>query len=205
MIRAVLFDADGVVQQPRAGWIDQLGKLSGRPAADEQKAFVAEIFASEQPSLSGQANFPETIDKVLRRWGSSSTVHDVISVFFMIDVIQETVSLIREIRALGTPCYLASNQEANRASYMSVQLGYAGIFDTEFYSCGMGAKKPEAAYFAAVADGLSAPPEALLLFDDKPENVDAARNTGMAAELYHHTHGIAVLSRLLGRYSIPIS
>ena len=139
MIQAVLFDADGVVQQPRAGWIDHLGKLIGRT------------------------------------------------------------------RALGTPCYLASNQEANRASFMSTQLGFGDVFDSEFHSCGVGAKKPETPYFTAVADELGAPLEELLLFDDKQENVDAARSTRMGAELYHHRHGIQALLGFLARHGVAVS
>ena len=45
-----------------------------------------------------------------------------------------------------------------RARYMSEDLGYSRLFDREFYSCDIGHKKPDAAYFLAIlaASGASA-------------------------------------------------
>ena len=60
-IRAVLLDADGVVQLPGAVWSGSLAALCGDPSrADE---FRAEVFAAEKPCLTGAADFEAALTR----------------------------------------------------------------------------------------------------------------------------------------------
>lgn len=56
-----------------------------------------------------------------------------------------------------------------------------GHFREIFVSSDMGLRKPEPAAYAAVARGMGLEPGAVLFFDDNPQNVEGARETGMQA------------------------
>lgn len=198
----VLFDADGVVQTFERDWDIHMTALSGSEA--EGADFVQELFAAELPCLRGDGDFPSAIAQVLARWSSPHTVDEVLAGFQRIEPFPETLDLVRHLRAAGVPCHLASNQESQRSTYMSRQLGFGDIFDVEHYSWAVGAMKPEAAFFERVAERVFRPPASLLFIDDKPENVAAARAAGWRAERYYYREGLDVLTRLLARHGLPV-
>ena len=74
--------------------------------------------------------------------------------------------------------------------------------DGAFYSCALGVAKPDPAYFAAVLDLLALPPERVLLVDDNPANVAAARSVGLAAEAWSCREDPALLRAHLARHGV---
>jgi putative hydrolase of the HAD superfamily len=92
--------------------------------------------------------------------------------------------MIASLRASGHGCYLASNQEAYRATYMSETLRYRTVFDGEFYSCTIGYVKPAPAYFRAILDATALRAEETLFIDDLATNVEAARAMGLRASVF---------------------
>ena len=54
-------------------------------------------------------------------------------------------------------------------------------FDPCFFSCDLGANKPDPAIYAAAQERLAEPPEGLLLIDDSPRAVEGARAAGWHA------------------------
>ena len=59
--------------------------------------------------------------------------------------------------------------------------GWSASFDRRFYSCRLGLAKPDSAVYQAVLDDLGAPPQSVLLIDDRAENARAARALGLQA------------------------
>ena len=88
---------------------------------------------------------------------------------------------IRVLRQIGVSCYLATNQELHRARHMSETLGFANLFDGEFYSCRLGLAKPDPEYFRAIVGELKIAPNRVLFLDDHEVNVRAARTVGLHA------------------------
>ena len=164
---------------------------------------MQELFAAEQPCLRGDGDFPSAIAHVLARWSSPHTVDEVLAMFRRIEPFPATLDLVRHLRASGVPCHLASNQESQRSTFMSRELGFGDIFDVEHYSWAVGAVKPEAAYFQRVDACIGHPPASLLFIDDKPENVAAARAAGWRAERYYYREGLDALTGLLARHRLP--
>jgi putative hydrolase of the HAD superfamily len=82
------------------------------------------------------------------------------------------------------PAYLFSN--TNLAHHRQFGLEYAALlapFARCFMSYEIGARKPEARAFAAVARSIGVPPSRILFFDDTEVNVEGARDAGLRAEL----------------------
>lgn len=199
-IRALLLDADGVVQLPAPSWRSSAMALcadSGR--ADE---FLGEIFAAERPCLSGELDFGDALRGVLHRWNSASSVEEALRVWTLIDADSGVLELISELRATGLRVALATNQQQHRARYMTAELGYLDRFDHLLYSCRLGHAKPTPGYFVAALDVLGVPAHRVLFVDDHPENVDAARRCGLHAETFHLCEGIDRLRDVLASYGI---
>jgi putative hydrolase of the HAD superfamily len=199
-IQAVLFDADGVIQRRPRGWRDALGErlgFRGNPGA-----FLADVFDAETPALTGQSDFPQALSNLLARWHCRTTLDEALHTWTMIEADPEITETIRALRRRGVRCYLASNQERYKARYMSKVLGYRRLFDTEFYSCHMGLKKPSGAYFRAVVSAIALPPNQLLFVDDLSVNVEAAREVGLHAVTFPRETGREGLNRILGEYGL---
>lgn len=182
-LKAVLFDADGVIQHPAVDYpsaFAELVKLNG----DNIDRLIGEIFTAEQPALTGRGDFAEELVKVLSSWGLIDRLDDVLKIWTSIQTDAAMFALIGSLRSLGFRCCLATNQQAHRGRYMSETLCYRDMFDFQFYSYRLGAAKPATEYFRAVIKQLDLGPSEVLFIDDHEPNVAAARGVGINASLF---------------------
>lgn len=202
-IQAVLFDADGVLQNPVEGGREKLASLCGVDARREE--FVRDFLSAEMPCLRGDADMADTIAEVLKKWDSPYSVEHAIETHTKIVAMNpESLEVVHALRKSGVPAYLATNQHEYRARYMSEVFGYGDIFDGEFYSCRLGTKKPEPDYFHAVLESLPYPPERLLFIDDRNQNVAAARSVGINGVEYEIEEGVGALQSILTDYGLKV-
>ena len=203
-IQAVLFDADGVLQEPVEGGRERLASLCGVPSRKEE--FVTDFLSAEMPCLRGDADMTDAIAEVLKKWDSPYSVEHAIETHTKIVAMNpESIELVHALRKSGVPAYLATNQHEYRARYMSEVFGYADIFDGEFYSCRLGTKKPEPDYFHAILKSLSYPPERLLFIDDRDQNVAAAQSVGINGVQFDIEDGIKALRDILREHGLKIA
>lgn len=202
LVRAVLFDADGVVQRTGAGWQHALAALC--PDNERVEAFRVAVFAAERPCLSGTADFREALTGVLEAFGSTVSVDEALRVWTQIEPVAEVLGVVRGLRMQGLVAALATNQQAYRAAFMSDRLGYRDAFDHLFYSCELGHAKPSSGFFEAVLERLALRPPQVLFLDDHPDNVAAARQIGLKAEVFDADQGPAALSRLLAARGVRV-
>jgi putative hydrolase of the HAD superfamily len=203
-VQAVLFDADGVIQLASDYLHLRLTEALGR-APEERALCMDAIFAAEAPALVGAATFEDALAPVLRELNAPCDTMAVIDLWRAIEPNQPVLALVGRLRERGVFCAIASNQERNRARHMSQALGYARVFDREFYSCDLGCVKPSAAFFEAMLLQANLDPARTLFIDDRLDNVEAARACGLVAEqfvLWKETDGAAALERLLERYGL---
>ncbi|MCP3987137.1 MAG: HAD-IA family hydrolase [bacterium] len=178
-IKAILFDADGVIQTPRSGHLDAWREVLGPSSRFEE--FLGELFAAERPALIGESSFVTELQALLTRWQCPGTLADALRAWTAIEVESGIRELVATLRRRGVACHLATNQEPYRAEHMSRVLGYREMFDREFYSCRLGVMKPHASYFLAILKVVGAQPSDVLFLDDHQANVDSARATGLNA------------------------
>ena len=195
-VRAVLFDADGVVQRNPPDWDAKLRRYGD--------GFVDDLFASEVPAMLGQREFLDVLDEVLHRWEVPAAAEELAGHWGEVSVSEETLALVRELRAAGVACYLASNQHAYRAALMSGSLGYDEAFDAQFYSCDLGEMKSSPKFFSLVLDRLGLPAGEVLLVDDVHSYGDVARSVGLRAVQWSADDGIDELRRLLTAHGLPL-
>jgi putative hydrolase of the HAD superfamily len=194
-IRAVLLDGDGVIQLQAPSFTSDIAALCG--SALQTEAFVRDVFEAERPALVGQGDFRQDLRQVLQRWGSSASVDEALRLWQNIQPDPEALALVEQIRTTGRTAALASNQQAQRATYMRHVLGYGALFDELLFSCELGFAKPDGQYFDATLRRLSVQANQALYIDDHLPNVLAARSCGINAEVFHLREGVDRLRSIL--------
>jgi putative hydrolase of the HAD superfamily len=201
-IRAVLLDADGVVQLPGSAWSGSLGLLCGDPSrADE---FRTDVFAAERPCLTGAADFEAALAQVLRKFQSSVSVEVALRAWTDIEPAADILDLVRSLRSSGVSVSLATNQQAHRANFMTNSLGYRTHFDHLLYSCELGFSKPSVEYFSSALAKIAKEPSEVLFIDDHEANVSAARSCGLQGEVFHLSEGVGRIREILKRYGLGV-
>jgi putative hydrolase of the HAD superfamily len=202
-VRAVLWDADGVLQHLPAGWEAPMRPVVEGHLADPD-AFLAEAFEAERPALVGEADWLEVLPRLLERWGVPHLYDRALSVWLTIEPQAGVRELVTSLRAEGVRCYLATNQTEQRGRYMAENLGYDDLLDGAFWSYELGLAKPDPAYFTTILERLGLDASEVLFVDDSARNVEAARSTGLVAEHWHVDQGVAALRGLLRSHALPL-
>ncbi len=200
MIDLVLFDADGVIQTTSAEWLPALKSLAPSDAQADQ--LLADIFTAEKRCISGQEAFAEALVPVLAKWGIQQPAQQVLDIWTLIDPVHDNLNVVSTLRDKGYATGLATNQQEHRANYIRQHLGYLNYFDHLFISCEMGVAKPSQDYFHQIAKNMSLPVASMVFIDDHPDNVEAARSAGVAAEVYDLDSGMAGLLDVLATLGV---
>jgi putative hydrolase of the HAD superfamily len=189
-VRAVLWDADGVLQQVPASWFDLLGEAVG---TEEALALLDLLLPQMESATSGGQGMTVLLPRFLEERGLSEHLDRVSDVWGTIDPLEGAREVVRSLRANGIGCHLATNQDDLRTSYMRSRMGYDDLLDRCFYSCEVGAAKPDERFFRHVAGELGLELAEIAFVDDTMENVEAARALGVRAILWHDRDGVDVL------------
>jgi putative hydrolase of the HAD superfamily len=180
-IRAVLFDADGVVIFP---WRFARHLAREREITPEMThGFFHGVF---EECLVGRADLKQVLPPFLRQWGWHGSVDDFVAIWLEMEnaVDGRILALIRALRGSGLSCCLVTSQERYRAEYMRATMGFAELFDRLFFSCELGCQKPDHAYYQIVETELGLEGQEILFWDDSAVNVASARRWGWNAEVY---------------------
>ncbi len=79
---------------------------------------------------------------------------------------------------------MGTNNDPMRTQFIAQDLGFAERMTHIFASGLMGVAKPDEGFFDRIADELRVEPESLLLIDDRPDNIEAARANGWHAHRF---------------------
>jgi 2-haloacid dehalogenase len=183
-IEAVVFDIGGVL-------LDWDPRYVYRPLFDdeqEMERFLTEICTLEwhQAHDRGRpfeescaelaARHPEYSD-LIHAWGQRS--EDMIA-----GPIDETVELLRRLKAAGIPCYALTNMETQTFPLRFKRFPFFSWFDGAVVSGFEGTIKPEREIFERLLERFNLAPDRTLFVDDSQRNVDAARGLGIQAVLF---------------------
>ena len=179
--RWLLLDIDGVLLPP-ADLTAGLRHAHGI-SSDQLQELVACCFDA---CLVGEADLAAELPPWLKRWGYPGTARDFLEAVFAAQRAPEP-RLLKQVAALrreGLGCGVASNQEQWRAEHLERSLELPRRFDRAFFSCRLGSRKPQPAFYREVERRLGATGESILFWDDQEANVAAARERGWVAERY---------------------
>ncbi len=95
----------------------------------------------------------------------------------------EMLKLAREIKAGGVRTAILSNIPHDLLAEVR-KFTWLDEFEVKIWSCEMGIVKPNPAIYRACLDALGCDAGRTLFFDDRPDNVEAARRLGMEAHVF---------------------
>jgi putative hydrolase of the HAD superfamily len=181
-LRAILFDADGVIVNPMMQFSRYLVQVHGL-TPDQTRPFFGGAF---NQCLLGRQPLEDVLPPFLAEWAWPAGLEDFIAAWLREDhhVDARLAQAIQDLRRQGYLCCLATNQERRRADYMRREMGFERLFDRLFFSCDLGSIKPDPEFYHQIEQQLALPGQAILLWDDSPRNVQAARQQGWQAEVY---------------------
>ncbi|MDG2539209.1 hypothetical protein P5Y53_16150 [Dyella jiangningensis] len=194
--RAIFFDVDGVVVHPGSRvsrshqpWFSALqSDLALDFAALSGRLFSPGLEAMSPMELCslGRSDIADVLGPILKDLRYRGTVGDFLQYWFEHDAYVDG-ALLRIVEILraryGYRCYLATNQEHRRASFLWDVLGLKERFDGMYYSARLGysKKSPE---FYQVVEADFAFVETPIYFDDHEPFVQIALEAGWDACLY---------------------
>ena len=183
MIKAILFDADGVVIKARSRFFsDRFAEKQG-VSVDE----VVPFFKKEMRlAFTNKADIKESLKVYLPKWNWSASVDDFLAYWFKEESPrdEEVLRLIDSLRLQGIKCYLATDREVYWAKYLVEEVGLKDSFDGFMFSCEVGHEKHTSEYFKEVLQRLGLSAEEVMYWDDDQKNVDAAKEVGIDARFY---------------------
>ncbi len=182
MIKAILFDADGVILVGKK-FSEYLKNNFGISEKDRSSFFDGRF----KIALVGKQDLKEIIYPYLKDWGWDRSVDDFLDLWFKSEHIidMRLIDYIQKIRKKGIRCYLATNQENHRIKYMKEEMEFDKLFDKVYSSSHVGYMKPDLKFFEKILGDLkNLQRKEILFWDDSLKHVEAAKKIGINAELY---------------------
>jgi putative hydrolase of the HAD superfamily len=183
MTRAVLLDALGTLVELEPPWI-HLGRELGLPAAQLEPAFRAEMafyrdHAHEGSDRAGLADLRRRCADVLsRELGREVSVEEMMSAI-RFRSFPDAAPALAELRRRGLRLVCVSNWDVSLPDVLE-GCRLAGALDGVVTSAGSGARKPDAAIFAAGLEVAGCEPgDAIHVGDTPEEDVAGARAAGI--------------------------
>jgi 2-haloacid dehalogenase len=189
-VQAVVFDLGGVL-------LDWNPRYLYRRLIDDEREmerFLAEIctlewhaahdlgvpFARSLPELA--AAHPEHAE-LIHAWGERS--EEMIG-----GAIEDTVTILADLRARGVPCYALTNMEAETYPLRRARFDFLRWFDGTVVSSAERVAKPDPEIFRRLLARYELIAEHTVMVDDRQDNVTAAREVGMQAVRFRSAAGL---------------
>lgn len=183
MIKAVLFDVDGVlidISLEKAQ--EQLLRDWGITPEQTEDFFKAEFVEC----LRGEKDLKEVIAPYLMEWGWNDSVNAFLDYWFesQKDIDTRLLEEVQNLQKKSLKVYLATNQEKYRAEYLMHKVGFKKIFDGIFASHEMGFTKKNSEFFKLILEKIGLKAGEVLFWDDHLRYVQAAGSVGINAHVY---------------------
>jgi epoxide hydrolase-like predicted phosphatase len=183
---AVIFDVGGVLidWNPRHLY----RKLFDGAGDDAMERFLAEVCTPEW-NLQQDAGrpFAEAVAELTRRFPEHA---DLIAAYdarweeMVPGAHDETIEIVRELKAQGTPLYCLTNFSTEKFPSVRRRFDVFDLFDGIVVSAEIGMVKPDPAAYRYLVERFGLETSSCLFVDDAEANVEAAASIGMQAIRY---------------------
>lgn len=183
MLKIAIFDADGVIT--KGEYVSIHLERDYGISKELTKTFFEGVFME---TVIGKKDLKIVLVPYLKAWGWKKSVQEFLDYWHKSEHVIDTVLVdyIQDLRLKGIICCLATNQNKYRFSYMLKDMRFADLFDKQYASSLLGHRKPSIEFYKKIVDDLNIKNKNEVLFwDDTEENVMAAKEFGIQAEIYN--------------------
>ncbi len=184
MIKAILFDADGVAIKKHPYFSEVFASEHNIPFEKVNPFFKNHL----KDIQTGKADLKIEFAPFFKEWGIDVSIDEYLKQWHEFEGVpnEEVLHFVDSLRARGVKCYLATDQDKYRAEYMDTVMGFKNRFDGSFYSCDVGYRKSDAEFFAFIIEKLKLTPADIMYWDDDAENVEVSKKVGVDGKLYEN-------------------
>ena len=178
----LIFDLDGVIITYEKNFAETYSAEFGVEVGKIYKFFSNDY----RDCAIGRSALSDKIEKYIPLWRWPGKVDSLIKYWFDCQSVIDAnlIDLIKSARSAGNDCYVASDQDAMRSSYIRKLFDFDSVFNGCFFSCELGATKAEASFFEHILGTLQCVSGEVCFWDDNPQNVATAKEVGINAEVY---------------------
>ncbi len=183
MIKAILFDADGVAIKARTRFFsERFAEKQGIPVEEVIPFFKTDM----RLAFVNRTDIKESVKSYLPKWNWTGSADEFLAYWFEEESPrdEEVLQYIGSLRAKGIKCYLATDRESHWAKYLVEDVELKNYFDGFMFSYDIGHEKDTPEYFEEVLGRLKLVPAEVMYWDDDQKNVDVAKGVGIDARFY---------------------
>lgn len=182
MIKAVLFDFDGVLTIDKTGSTSTINYIAANTGIDYD-TFKTCYYRYNKGLLSGEFTHRDIWDQLCGEAGMDIDYGVLIEAFKSTKLDMDMLALVRELKASYRIGMVTDNKQ-DRIDTISSCHGFDRLFDTISISAKFHSGKEEEKIFAATMDALSVSPEECVFIDNTPKNLVVPEKLGMKTMLF---------------------
>jgi putative hydrolase of the HAD superfamily len=202
-VRAVVFDFGGVLCfHPPDERFDPIAREFGISTPDLQRLFWAHRIPYDAGLLDSRAYWRKIAELAGRAFDESrlpAIIRHEVELWNDFD--ERVLSWAAHLQARGFRTAILSNLPQPLGEELRATPGFLDPFDHLTFSYELGVVKPQPEIYRHSIEGLGVNPSEVLFLDDRPDNVEGARATGMHSEVFSTWE--AFLEGALDRYALP--
>lgn len=180
MIKAIIFDVGGVLVQkvfaPIVDWLAAEYHID----SSALHGYAWPLFGKVNLGQMTEKQMFEKIVKELHIPIDATLLEQKSMQLKLIPEVWECVKALKGKYKLA----ILSNMGHAWAKAREEEFHLSGLFDEIVWSCDLGLKKPDLKIFRYLIDKLNVSSEECIFIDDKPSNIDAAKESGMNGIIY---------------------
>lgn len=185
MIRAVLFDFDGVLTTEATG-SKPLCEAVARLAGLDPDRFRRAYYAFNNDLLLGKSTHPEIWDALCQRLGARVDIALLREAFRQTPVDPAMAALVSRVRARGLRTGMVTDNKSDRIRAAIGDFHWEGLFDAVAISAEVGGRKDGTAIFEAALGELDLPAGDCAFIDNNAGNLVVPRAMGMHTIYFDH-------------------
>ena len=185
MIKAVLFDFDGVITTDGTG-TESICRYISDAAGIDRQLFETEYRKFNYDLLTGKTTHREIWPKLCSAIGMDIPFRLLHESFINTPMDNGIIKLIKEIKNSGYKTGIVTNNKTDRIDIISDHFKMEDYFDEIIISAEIGSGKNEQRIFYLILKKLSVSPKEVIFIDNSRNNLEVPGRMGLHCILFNH-------------------
>ncbi len=204
MVRAVLFDFDGVLTLDATGTTSICNYIAAVTGIDRE-LFTKEYRKFNAKLLYGICDHIEVWDNICEGVNSKIDINVLYDSFLNTPLDEEMLLLVHDLKDRGYIVGIITDNKKDRIDMISNHFEFYDYFDYIIVSSEIGSGKDNNAIFKKTLDDLLVSPHECVFIDNNEENLQVPKEMGMSVLFFDHKNrDIVELKRQLQSFEIKL-